>query len=79
MTLRPSLSRVHLNYMDDRARITDEIARIKKALLLKGFPFGPEPSPSIEDVSAHCHWDGIVGHPVDVEITVSVWNMNCPS
>jgi len=71
MTLRPSLSSVHLNYMDDRARITDEIARIKKALLLKGFPFGPEPSPSIED--------GIVGHPVDVEITVSVWNMNCPS
>jgi len=65
--------------MDDRARITDEIARIKKALLLKGLPFGPEASAAIQDVSAYCHWDGNVGHPVDVQITVSVWNMNRPS
>lgn len=65
--------------MDDQARITAEVARIKKAQLFRGLPFGHEPPAPIEDVSAHCHWDGIVGHPVNVEISVSVWDMNRPS
>lgn len=65
--------------MDDQARITDKVARVKKARLLRGLPFGQEPSAPIEDVSARCHWDGIVGHPVDVEITVLVWNNSRPS
>lgn len=72
MTPRPSPSSAHHSFMDDRERITDEVARIKKVLLLNGFPLGPQPSAPIEDVSVHCHWDGIVGHPVNVEITVSV-------
>ena len=63
--------------MEERARITNEIARIKKALLLKGFATKTDSPAPIKDVNVHGLWDGIVGHPVDVRINVLVRNVEC--
>ena len=61
--------------MEERKRIANEIDRIQKTLRLKGFPPNTEPplsTTAIKGVSVHGLWDGIVGHPVDVNISLLV-------
>ena len=76
MALQVSSPSIHSDHMDERARITDEIARIKKTLLLKGFAIKPdhpeEPPVPLDDIKVQGRWDGIVGHPVEVKIIILV-------
>ena len=76
MAVQPPPSSSHSKYMDERARISDELARIKTTLLLKGLPPGVSRQEAFQDVSIHGRWDGIVGHPVEVNIRFLVWQTN---
>lgn len=68
MAFSPSSPTVRLNFLEDMNRITRESARIKKKLQLNGLAAHAESLVPIRSMNVHGHWDGIVGHPVEVKI-----------
>ena len=56
----------------ERHRIKDELARVQQILHPGNPTTNPQYIPLVKNISVHGLWDGSVGHPVDVKISLMV-------
>lgn len=56
----------------ERHRIKDGLVRVQQILHPGSHTATSQLVPPIKDISVHALWDGIVGHPVDVKISLMV-------